>query len=1102
MKHLLIANRGEIAIRIARAAADLGLATTAIYSEDDRHSLHVQVADHKVALQGRGAPAYLDIDQVVRVARDAGCDAVHPGYGFLSENALFAKACQAAGLTFIGPSAEHLGLFGDKVRAREFARGLGVPLLPGTQGATSLDEARAFFRSLGADAAMMIKAVAGGGGRGMRAVRREEDIDEAYARCQSEALSSFGQAEVYVERLIERARHIEVQIVGDGREVSHLWERECTLQRRHQKIVEIAPSPTLPAALRDEIIGCAVRMAREAVYTSLGTFEFLVDVDTETAAEHPLFAFMEANPRVQVEHTVTEEVTGIDLVKAQIQIASGATLQDLGLAQADIPAPRGFAVQLRINMEVLQPDGSTKPAGGTLGVFEPPSGPGIRVDTFGYAGYTTVPSFDSLLAKLIVHSRTPRYAEAAHKAYRALSEFRIDGVATNIAFLQSLLQRPEFAANAFTTRFVELHAAELAAAGAANHRKRYFDVAAGAAAATAGDPSGLAPAGTVALKAPMQGTVLSIDIQEGAQVRQGQTVAVMEAMKMEHLITAEQSGTLRRVNVAPGATVMEGHALFYIETGEVDVQGALDEQVQDLDAVRPDLAALQERLAFTLDEHRPAAIAKRHKLGKRTARENIAQLTDDGSFIEYGALIIAAQRRRRSLDDLIENTPADGLVAGIGTVNGELFGPQRSRCMVMSYDYTVMAGTQGQMNHKKKDRLLELCIKWSLPLILFGEGGGGRPGDTDLESQGMETFTFHNWARLSGQVPLVSIVSGRCFAGNAALVGCCDVIIATKDTNLGMGGPAMIEGGGLGVFKPEEIGPIDVQTRNGVVDIAVADEGEAIKVAQQYISYFQGAVTDWTCADQRLLRTLIPENRLRAYDVRHVIDALADAGSVLELRRDFGVGILTCLVRLEGRPFGLLANNPRHLGGAIDAEAADKAARFMQLCDAFGLPMLNLCDTPGFMVGPEVEKTAQVRRVSQMFVVGANCTVPMFTVILRKGYGLGALGMAAGSFHATVFTIAWPTGEIGGMGLEGAVRLAYKKEMEAIDDLAERKAWFERQLAAEYELGKAVTAASHFQIDAVIDPAETRRWLIRALDSVPVPTPAPGAKRQPFVSVW
>ena len=447
-------------------------------------------------------------------------------------------------------------------------------------------------------------------------------------------------------------------------------------------------------------------------------------------------------------------------------------------------------------------------------------------------------------------------------------------------------------------------------------------------------------------------------------------------------------------------------------------------------------------------------------------------------------------------------SPADGLVAGVGSVNGALFGDEKSRCMVIAYDYTVFAGTQGMMNHKKKDRMLRLAEEWRIPVVLFAEGGGGRPGDTDsMGVAGLDIPTFATFARLSGLVPLVGIVSGRCFAGNAALLGCCDVIIATRNANIGMGGPAMIEGGGLGVFTPEEVGPIDVQAPNGVVDLVVEDEAEAVLKAKQYLAYFQGPLAEWRAADQRLLRRLIPENRLRAYDVRAVIEALCDEDSVLELRRDFGIGIVTALVRIEGRPFGLLANNPHHLGGAIDAPAADKAARFLQLCDAYGLPIVSLCDTPGFMVGPEVEKLAQVRHVSRMFVTSASLSVPWFTVVLRKGYGLGAQGMTGGSFHAPFFIVSWPTGEFGGMGLEGAVRLAYRRELEAVDDPALRDALYQKLVAQLYQAGKANNMAAFLEIDDVIDPADTRRWILRGLRSVPEPA-RPTGKRRPFIDTW
>jgi acetyl-CoA carboxylase carboxyltransferase component len=522
----------------------------------------------------------------------------------------------------------------------------------------------------------------------------------------------------------------------------------------------------------------------------------------------------------------------------------------------------------------------------------------------------------------------------------------------------------------------------------------------------------------------------------------------------------------------------------------------------DLDSVRADLEEVRRRQALTKDAERPEAVARRRSTGQRTARENVEDLCDPGSFVEYGSLAIAAQRRRRSVQDLIERTPADGLVAGIGRVNGALVGDERARCVVMSYDYTVLAGTQGLQNHRKKDRMFELAEEWRLPVAIFAEGGGGRPGDTDASAvAGLDTMAFHLFGRLSGLVPLVGIVSGRCFAGNAALLGCCDVVIASRDANIGMGGPAMIEGGGLGVFRPEEVGPAAVQVPNGVIDVLVHDEAEAVRVAKRYLSYFQGTLDGWECADQRRLRRLVPENRLRAYDVRAVIDTLADTTSVLELRRHFGRGMVTALIRIEGRPLGLIANNPMHLGGAIDSDGADKAARFMQLCDAFDLPILMLCDTPGMMVGPEVEKTALVRHCCRLFVVGASVTVPIFTIVLRKGYGLGAQAMAGGSFKAPVFTVAWPTGEFGGMGLEGSVKLGYRNELAAIADPAARRAAFEEMVARAYEHGKALNMASVFEIDDVIDPAESRARIVGALRAMPAAGPR-REKKRPCVDPW
>jgi acetyl-CoA carboxylase carboxyltransferase component len=506
------------------------------------------------------------------------------------------------------------------------------------------------------------------------------------------------------------------------------------------------------------------------------------------------------------------------------------------------------------------------------------------------------------------------------------------------------------------------------------------------------------------------------------------------------------------------------------------------------DSIRPDLTEVINRHSFVLDENRPEAVAKRQQKNRRTARTNVEDLCDAGSFTEYGPLAIAAQRGRRSEEDLISKTPTDGLITGIGSVNGSFFGDDNARCMVMAYDYTVLAGTQGYFNHKKMDRMLKLAHEQRLPLVFFAEGGGGRPGDVDaigVMVAGLDLSTFGSFARLSGRVPLVGVVSGPCFAGNAALLGCCDVIIATKNSNIGMGGPVMIEGGGLGVFKPEEVGPIDVQTQNGVVDIEVADDAEAVTIAKQYLSYFQGTTPQWEATDQLHLRDLIPESRKRTYNVQTVIKALADMDSFLEMRPKFGPGIITGFIKIEGKPFGLIANNCMHMAGAIEAEGADKVARLMQLCNAHGLPILSLCDTPGFMVGPEIEKRAQVRHVCRMFVIGSHLSVPYFTIILRRGYGLGAMAMAKGGFHESFFTAAWPTGEFGAMGLEGAVKAGFKKELAAIEDPHEREVLYEKLVAQLYERGKAINMASYLEIDAVIDPADTRNWIMQGLKSSP-----------------
>lgn len=603
------------------------------------------------------------------------------------------------------------------------------------------------------------------------------------------------------------------------------------------------------------------------------------------------------------------------------------------------------------------------------------------------------------------------------------------------------------------------------------------------------------------ITSPILGTVFKVKVSIGDQVSAHQEIVILESMKMEHPVEAGADGTITHIHVSEGDTINSGQILVTLEPGKVD-NASQSEQNVTTSSERADIAKLRERKRLTTDEARPDAVQRRAQKGQRTARANIADLVDEGSFVEYGTYAIAAQRQRRELEDLIANTPTDGLVGGLAHVNGHQFSEDDARIAVASYDYTVLAGTQGFINHRKKDRLFSLTEQLKLPFVLFAEGGGGRPGDTDAAGvAGLDGPAFALFARLSGLVPLVGITSGYCFAGNAALLGCCDVIIATENSNIGMAGPAMIEGGGLGVVTPTEIGPIDVQTLNGVVDVRVADEAEAVAVAKKYLSFFQGATSDWKRHEDHVMRDLIPEQRTRIYDVRKVVDALADIDSALELRPTFGIGIVTTLMRIEGRPVGVIANNPAHLGGAIDSDAADKASRFIQLCDAYDLPIVSLCDTPGFMVGPDAEKSAQVRHFGRMFVTAGSITVPWVTIVLRKGYGLGAMAMAGGGFHSNAMTVSWPTGEFGGMGLEGAVRLGYRKELESITDESERAELEAKLIARAYEHGSALNMATHVEIDDVIDPAETRQR-IRAIVGSTKSWRTREGKKRPMVDSW
>ncbi|MAW44638.1 MAG: hypothetical protein CBE03_010735 [Gammaproteobacteria bacterium TMED243] len=620
------------------------------------------------------------------------------------------------------------------------------------------------------------------------------------------------------------------------------------------------------------------------------------------------------------------------------------------------------------------------------------------------------------------------------------------------------------------------------------------------------------PDDTIPVPAPLQGMVVEITVVVGDSIQKGQPVAVIEALKMEHVIAAPASGIVRDVPLAAGDTIFEDTPIMFVEPVAGVGEYETDEKV-DYDEIRPDLAEINHFQQLTKDESRPAATAKRHDAGKRTARENIYDLCDEGTFTEYGSLVTATRFPKDTFEEIEERvtrTTSDAMVMGLGRVNSDLVGAESARCVAMSYDYTVLAGTQGQKNHQKQDRMFTVAEKYRLPIVLYTEGGGGRTynghraGFTPIASSvgGLSSRTWRQLGKCSGLVPIVGVASGYCFAGNVVLLGACDVIIATQDSSLGIGGPAMIEGGGLGAYAPDQVGPVSIQEPNGVIDIVAKDEVEATAIAKKYLSYFQGPTKTWEESDQRKLRHIVPENRRAVFNIREVIETIADKDSVLELRPKFGLAMVTSFIRIEGKPVGVIANNSNSpTGGAIDSDASDKASRFMQLCDAFDIPILSLIDCPGNMVGPEAEKTALVRHCGRMYVAGANLTVPFMVVVLRKAYGLGALAMATGSFDETMFAISWPTGEFAGMGLEGQIKLGRRNELAAIENIQERKARYEEMVENAYAWSRALNAGTVFEVDDVIDPADTRQWVATGLHSAPPVTPRDGKKLK-WIDTW
>ncbi|MDP3806143.1 carboxyl transferase domain-containing protein [Hydrogenophaga sp.] len=1074
-KRLFIANRGEVAMRIARAAADLGIVSVACYAPEDSEGLHLLRADEAVALPGHGVAAYLDVEAITEAALRSRCDAVHPGYGFLSENAQLARRCAEKGLVFIGPRPEVLDLFGDKVAARRLVEQLGLPLARGTAQAVSLAEARDFLAQLGPGRSAILKAVAGGGGRGMRVVESAEQLEDAYTRAASEARAAFGADALYIEELIAPARHIEVQVAGDASgQVVHLHERECSLQRRHQKLVEIAPAPGLSADLRERMQQAALALARAAKVHTLCTFEFLVDL-----SEPGRFVFIEANPRLQVEHTVTEEITGIDLVQAQIRLAGGASLSQLGLQQQDIPAPQGCALQLRINMERIGVDGVALPSSGRLHSFDVPSGRGVRLETQGYTGLVPPTSFDSLLAKLIVHTPSGRFADLAERAYRALGEFRIEGVDTNIGFLLNLMRERGWLDGQLDTRFVERHAIRLAAAQ--THPLRHASAPLGLQEVTTSAPdagvSADMPQGTRAQTSPMGGRLVRLMVVPGQLVVQGQAVAVIEAMKMEHTIGADCSGRVLVCLLQPGDSVVAGAALCGIEPQHVSAAQAGGGEAGA--PAGPDLAleALRQRRHAISDAGRPEAVAALARRGLATARQRIEQLCDAGSFHEIGGLI-----RNTSLP---KDAPADGVVAGSARIDGR-------HVMVVAQDFSVFGGSSGHLGEAKMQRVVRQAQQQGFPLVMLLDGGGHRIQDGQSSREyARATPIFHDLARISGWVPVVCAMMGFGFAANTNYASMADLVIMVRgQSTMGLAGPALVKAGTGQMLEVQALGGAQVQVeRNGLADMAVDSEQEALEAIRRFLSFLPSnaglappGLDHCQAPDAQALTGVVPANTRQAYDAHRVVDGLIDLDSGFEFKPGFASNVVTCLGRLQGRPVGLIANQPQVRSGVLDAPAAEKMARFIGLCDAFGLPLVFLVDIPGLQIGPAAESTMLGRRSAKILFELGHATVPRVSIVLRKGYGLGYLAMCGGRSFDADACLAWPTAEICAMSVEGSVDVAYRKVYEAdADPVARRQALID-EIRAEID---PIKAAEGFGIDDLIEPHETRERLLDILARAP-----------------
>lgn len=1072
---LLIANRGEIAIRIAKTAAQLGIETVAICSPEDQGSRHIDCCNDSVTLNGRGVNAYLDVEQVISAALTTGCDAIHPGYGFLSESSIFAQRCSDEGLVFVGPTPSTLALFGDKARAREFAMAEDIPITKGTRGAASLPEIREFYKSLGPGEAIMIKAVSGGGGRGMRIVDKLDDLETTFERCESEAKAAFGNAQVYAEQFFRNARHIEVQIIGDGSgEVSHLWERECSLQRRNQKLVEIAPSPWISDKTRQKLTDYSIRMAKALNYRGLGTFEFLV-----SATDEDQVVFMEANPRLQVEHTVTEEIVGEDLVAAQLQIAGGASLPACKMNQADISTPRGYAIQWRINAETLLEDGQPRPATGIISRLELPSGPGVRVDHLTYTGYRPEPLFDSLIAKLICWC-PGNFEQVLAKSAIALQAFVIDGLSTNLSFLNQLAAHPDIKNGDFNTHFIEQNLEDLLEAAPENHKQlRRAEPTAETESLRQTHEYADEP-GTLLIQAPMAGAIVKVEVCSGDVVLPGDPLYIMESMKMEHNFNAKVGGTIRDVIKGNSDIIDEGDLILVIDLDEASIVSSQDNTEEsayrfDPTAWQTSLDELTQRTSYAQAMGGPERIERQHSFGKLTARERISAFVDADSFSEIMPLLgTVTYDDNNKISSFIPKTS----IGGTCRIGG------RKVCL-QAGDYTVRGGAEpGFGGLGQEMSAAQQAVEWRVPYVRLIDGFGGSVNT--FEKIGRTFLPDGNVfiepeVQLLNIAPVASAVLGVAAGLPAVQIGLSHFSVMVKNTSqVFPGGPPVVKAAlGVDVTK-EELGGWKMHTMtSGVVDNVADTEFEAIEQVKQFLSYLPSNV--WELPPQTSpedpvdrsideVLSLVPHDNQEPYDMRKVIQTVVDKDSLFEIAPHYGKGRITALARVNGFPIGILANNSLY-GGATGVAEGEKAIRMIKLCDTFHIPIVSFADEPGFKVGIESERMGIERAGSRLVTTVVQSQTPWITFVVGKLFGVG--GQCHHRPTGMFKRYAWPTARWGSMHIEGGTAAAYRSEIEAADDPEAKLQEIEARLQA---LASPFRTAETTGQD-IIDPRATRRLL-------------------------